>query len=169
MKKSLFFLLALFSIFTNISCEEELPELYGNIHGIVYDKVTSEPIRGAEITLAPGNKTTVTGLNGQYEFNDLDPMQYEIQVSADGYSTNSRLVTAIAGESVICDITLSIIKDVDGVSLGNSFFDFGSTHTEQTLIIKNIGNKGAVNWEITNLDAAWLKAKPMNGPIAEGK
>ncbi len=118
MKKSLFFLLALFSIFTNISCEEELPELYGNIHGVVYDKVTSEPMRGAEITLAPGNKTTVTGFNGQYEFNDLDPMQYEIQVSADGYSTNSRLVTAIAGESVICDIQLTPQKKTTGNIVG---------------------------------------------------
>ena len=169
MKKLSFFLLTLFSIFTFVSCEEVLPELYGDIYGIVYDKKTSEPIRGAEVVLSPGNKTTVTGFNGQYEFKDLDPKQYELQVSAAGYNTNSRQVTAIAGESVTCDITLSAIESVVGISLDNNNFNFGSTHTEQTLVIKNTGNSGAVSWEITGIDVTWLKASPMSGTIAQDK
>ena len=169
MKKLSFFLLTLLSIFTFVSCEEVLPELYGDIYGIVYDKKTSEPIRGAEVVLSPGNKTTVTGFNGQYEFKDLDPKQYELQVSAAGYNTNSRQVTAIAGESVTCDITLSAIESVVGISLDNNNFNFGSTHTEQTLVIKNTGNSGTVNWEITGIDVTWLKVSPMSGTIAQDK
>lgn len=165
MKKLSFFLLTLFSIFTFVSCEEELPNLYGDIYGIVYDKDTAEPIRGAEVILSPGNNSTVTGFNGQYEFKDLAPKQYELQVSAAGYNTNSRQVTAIAGESVTCDITLSAIESVAGISLGNNNFNFGSTHTEQTLVIKNTGNSGAVSWEITDIDVAWLKASPTSGKI----
>ena len=169
MKKILFLLLTLFSIFTFVSCEEELPNLFGDIYGVVYDKDTAEPIRGAEVILAPGNKTTVTGLDGQFEFENLEPKQYELQVSANGYNTNSRQVVAIAGESVACDITLSKIEKVVGVSLGNNNFNFGSTHTELALVIKNTGNSGPVDWEITGIDVAWLKASPTSGTIALGK
>ena len=152
MKKLFFYLFPLLSIFTFIACEEELPELYGEIYGVVYDKETSEPIRGAEVILSPGNKSTVTGFNGQYEFKELDPRQYELQVSASGYNSNSRQITAIAGESVTCDITMTAIKAVADIELGSNNFNFGSTHTEQTLVITNIGNAGAVNWEITGID-----------------
>ena len=169
MKKLLFYLFPLLSIFTFTACEEELPELYGDICGIVYDKETSEPIRGAEVILVPGNKTTVTGFNGQYEFKNLDPKQYELQVSATGYNSNSRQITAIAGESVTCDITMTAIKAVADIELGSNNFNFGSIHTEQTLVITNIGNAGAVNWEITGIDVAWLKASPTSGTIAQGK
>ena len=169
MKKLLFYLFPLLSIFIFTACEEVLPELYGDIYGIVYDKETSEPIRGAEVILSPGNKTTVTGFSGQYEFKNLDPRQYELQVSASGYNGNSRQITAIAGESVTCDITMTAIKAVADIELGSNNFNFGSTHTEQTLVITNIGNAGAVNWEITGIDVAWLKASPVSGTIAQGK
>ena len=169
MKKLLFYLFPLLSIFTFTACEEVLPDLYGDIYGIVYDKETSEPIRGAEVILAPGNKTTVTGFNGQYEFKNLDPRQYELQVTASGYNSNSRQITAIAGESVTCDITMTAIKAVADIELGNNNFNFGSIHTEQTLVITNVGNAGSVNWEITGIDVSWLKASPTSGTIAEGK
>ena len=169
MKKLLFYLFPLLSIFTFTACVEDLPDLFGDIYGIVYDKETSEPIRGAEVILAPGNKTTVTGFNGQYEFKNLDPRQYELQVTASGYNSNSRQITAIAGESVTCDITMTAIKAVADIELGNNNFNFGSIHTEQTLVITNVGNAGSVNWEITGIDVSWLKASPTSGTIAEGK
>ena len=167
--KKLFCIFPLFAVLFLTACEEELPKTVGNIYGIVCDIKTGEPIRGASVVLSPGNQTTVTGNDGHFEFLNLEATQYKIQVSASGYNTNSKQVTVIAGLSVSGDIVMSPTENVDNVSLSNSSFNFGSTHTEQILIIKNIGNNGPINWEITNVDVSWLKVTPLSGTIAQGK
>ena len=167
--KKIFYIFPLLALLLMTACEEELPETVGNIYGVVCDIRTGEPIRGASVVLSPGNQTTVTGSDGHFEFLNLEATQYKIQVSASGYNTNSKQVTVIAGLSVSGDIVMSPTENVDNVSLSNSNFNFGSTHTEQILIIKNIGNNGPINWEITNVDVSWLKVTPMSGSIAQGK
>ena len=167
--KKLFYILPLLSVMFITSCEVELPNMMGDVYGIVSDSETGEPIRGAEVVLSPGNKATVTGYDGHFEFKGLEPIQYKLQVSANGYTTNSRQITVIAGQSVTGDITMRRVAEVEGISLSEDNFNFGSTHTEQILIIKNSGNKGSVSWEITGIDVAWLKASPQSGSIAQGK
>ena len=167
--KKLFYILPLLSVMLITSCEVELPNMMGDVYGIVSDSETGEPIRGAEVVLSPGNKATVTGYDGHFEFKGLEPIQYKLQVSANGYTTNSRQITVIAGQSVTGDITMRRVAEVEGISLSEDNFNFGSTHTEQILIIKNSGNKGSVSWEITGIDVAWLKASPQSGSIAQGK
>ena len=53
--KKLFYILPLLSVMFITSCEVELPNMMGDVYGIVSDSETGEPIRGAEVVLSPGN------------------------------------------------------------------------------------------------------------------
>ncbi|MBO5819159.1 MAG: carboxypeptidase regulatory-like domain-containing protein, partial [Bacteroidales bacterium] len=39
-----------------------------------------------------------TGSDGLFEFNDLDAIQYTVSVQANGYATDRKTITVIAGE-----------------------------------------------------------------------
>ena len=167
--KKIFYVFPLLAALLFAGCEVELPNLMGGIYGIVSDSQTGEPISNAQVMLSPGNRTTVTGNDGHFEFKDLEPMQYKLQVSANGYNTNSKQITVMPGYQVSGDMTLMATKKESSVQLSNDNFNFGSTITEQVLTIKNTGNNGTINWEITGVDVAWLKVSPLSGTIAEGK
>ena len=150
-------------------CEVELPETMGSIYGIVSDMETGEPLRGASVMLSPGNQTTVTGSDGHYEFSNLEAGYYKLQASANGYNTNSRQITVVAGLQASGDMPLSPITEVMNVRLSNNYFEFGTSYSELILSIRNTGNSGDIDWDITGVDAAWLKVTPTSGSVAMGK
>ena len=150
-------------------CEVELPETMGSIYGIVSDMETGEPIRGASVMLSPGNQTSVTGSDGHYEFANLEAGYYKLQVSANGYNTNSRQVTVVAGLQASGDMPLSPITEVMNVRLSNNYFEFGTSYSELILSIRNTGNSGDIDWDITGVDASWLTVTPLSGSVAMGK
>ncbi|MCL2649470.1 MAG: carboxypeptidase-like regulatory domain-containing protein [Candidatus Azobacteroides sp.] len=80
---------------------------FATIYGIVSDNEIGDPIGVATVVLSPGGKTTVSGSDGRYEFNELDAQQYTITVQKSGYQTNRKTVTAITCESVQADIPLT--------------------------------------------------------------
>ena len=55
-------------------------------------------------------KNTITKADGRFEFAEVDAVQYTITVMKAGYSTNRKLVNAIAGETVETTITMEIKK-----------------------------------------------------------
>ena len=150
-------------------CEVELPETMGSIYGIVSDMETGEPIRGASVMLSPGNQTSVTGSDGHYEFANLEAGYYKLQVSANGYNTNSRQVTVVAGLQASGDMPLSPITEVMNVRLSNNYFEFGTSYSELILSIRNTGNSGDIDWDITGVDVTWLTVTPLSGSVAMGK
>lgn len=150
-------------------CEVELPETMGGIYGIVSDMETGEPIRGASVMLSPGNQTSVTGSDGHYEFANLEAGYYKLQVSANGYNTNSRQITVVAGLQASGDMPLSPITEVMNVRLSNNYFEFGTSYSELILSIRNTGNSGDIDWDITGVDASWLTVTPLSGSVAMGK
>ena len=150
-------------------CEVELPETMGSIYGIVSDMETGEPVRGASVMLSPGNQTSVTGSDGHYEFANLEAGYYKLQVSANGYNTNSRQITVVAGLQASGDMPLSPITEVMNVRLSNNYFEFGTSYSELILSIRNTGNSGDIDWDITGVDASWLTVTPISGSVAMGK
>lgn len=80
------------------SCEPVSYETFGDIAGEVVDAATGTPVSGALITLSPGGKNAYTGSDGLFEFNDLDAIQYTISVQSNGYATDRKTITVIAGE-----------------------------------------------------------------------
>lgn len=72
-----------------VSCqkpEDEINSSKGTIYGTVTDFATGEPVANANISLRPSGETTLSGLDGQFEFNDLEEGGYSITVSKAEYS-----------------------------------------------------------------------------------
>ena len=93
-----------------VGCEPVTYEVFATVSGTVVDATTMEPIEGVSVQLSPSSKNMLTGANGRFEFVEVDAMQYTITVQKSGYSTNRKLVNAIAGETTDVSITMEVKK-----------------------------------------------------------
>jgi hypothetical protein len=113
MKKYFIILLILFTG----SCVKNISPSTGKIWGVVKDAKTLEPVAGCAITLVPSGRTTTTGSDGVFHFEDVPPEQYSIEASSSNYSDNKKSIIVAAGESVNVDILLTpLIPDKGAVS-----------------------------------------------------
>lgn len=161
MKKLFYAIFPLAALLLLTTCEEELPNTMGNIYGIVGDMETGDPIRGASVILSPGNRSTVTGSDGHFEFLNLEATQYKIQVAANGYVTNSRQITVLSGTSTSGDIMLRQTTAQMFVSADK--LDFGSNEKSLSFDVVTKGDR-QVEWTIKeNID--WLSCSPEKGKI----
>ena len=93
-----------------VGCEPVTYEVFATVSGTVVDATTMEPIGGVSVQLSPSSKNMVTGADGRFEFAEVDAVQYTITVQKSGYSTNRKLVNAIAGETTDVSITMEVKK-----------------------------------------------------------
>lgn len=150
----------LFTAFLFTACKTPVEvELYGDLAGTVIDAATKAPITGAIVTISPSSASTSTGSDGKYSFTKLDPLEYKIQVTIEGYETNTKNLTVKAGESTTGDISLTSIIPVLNISVAS--FDFGNNLTSLPIAIKNIG-KGVLNWTVSE-DVDWISVNPLSG------
>lgn len=105
MKKMLYLAVFCLPLFF-IGCEKRIVDITGTLSGTVVEMTTGDVIAGALITLSPSGKNTYTGADGFFEFQDLDAQQYTVTVQANGYSTNRKTVTIVAGATEKVNITL---------------------------------------------------------------
>ena len=106
MKRTLFFALLCGALTCFSSCEPVTYDTFGTLSGTVVEMSTGDVIAGALVSLAPSGKNTYTGVDGFFEFQDLEAQQYTLTVQATGYSTNRKTVTVIAGATEKVSITL---------------------------------------------------------------
>ena len=100
----------LLALLAMVGCEPVTYDVFATVCGTVVDSETMEPIEGVSVILSPSSKNTMTTADGRFEFAELDAVQYTITVQKSGYSTNRKLVNAIAGEIVETTITMEIKK-----------------------------------------------------------
>ena len=100
----------LLALLAMVGCEPVTYDVFATVCGTVVDSETMEPIEGVSVILSPSSKNTMTTADGRFEFAELDAVQYTITVQKSGYSTNRKLVNAIAGEIVETIITMEIKK-----------------------------------------------------------
>lgn len=100
----------LLAMLAMVGCEPVTYDVFATICGTVVDSETMEPIEGVSVILSPSGKNAVTKADGRFEFAELDAVQYTITVQKAGYSTNRKLVNAIAGETTDVTITMEIRK-----------------------------------------------------------
>ena len=74
-----------------VSCTKE--KATGRIQGIVTNMNTTEPIQGVNISLSPTGASAVTGSDGRYEFNNLEPGNYTVQGTKSGFESNTKNIT----------------------------------------------------------------------------
>lgn len=80
---------------------------FQNIRGVVSDKLSQTPLKGATIQIVSLQKIVITDSLGQYSILNIQPDRYEITVSCEGYkSTTIPNVVLTSGKEVILDIAL---------------------------------------------------------------
>ena len=151
------------------SCAKPIYDNTGTVYGTITDSQTGTPVRNAEITLTPGNISSVSGSNGTYEYYDITPGQYKLSVSAHGYSYNSRQILVVAGQTTICDMLLYPEEQVNGITFSTTTLNFGSDYDELVLELYNNGNAGDISWNVSGIDVPWLSVTPSNGVVEMGK
>ena len=123
-----------------------------NITSIDADWIKVSPITG---TTAIGKSSTVKV--------ELDreklPAGAQTTTILVNYNGGSQRITINAtGEERTAKITLS-----------QNTLDFGMEATSLTFDIKNVGNAGDINWEISGINAEWLKVTPTTGTTSMDK
>ncbi len=154
-----------------VSCEttDIDSNITGSIYGKVTDAVTGEMIASATITITPSGTSTTTGSDGTFEFANLDPDQYSIQVQKSGYNSNSKTINVIGGNTSSGDITIAPISSSSKIELSTSVITLSEECPSQSITINNIGNSGTASWNITEINVDWITISPKSGDTAEGK
>lgn len=151
------------------SCAKDEVETMGTIYGIVNDADNGEPIQDAHVSLSPYGKTINTGSDGSYEFPEMEPGQYTIQIAKFGYKTNTKRISVVAGEKASGDMVLQ--WGTSRIKLNIASLNFGGQSTSKTFTIRNISTSGtSVSWSVTKSSpASWLSVSPSSGSTAYGK
>ena len=164
MKKFLTLLtIALSLVIINHSCkpkeEEELEP--GSIYGVVTDKATGEPVKTAGVELQPLGLKTVTGSEGQFEFNELEAGDYKLFVTKTGYvELVSNTIVVKSAQTAKGDVQIeklpAALKVVDDKGEEISELDFGNQYDDVSRMF-SIFNDGTevLNYEIVKT-ASWI-------------
>ena len=131
MKQTLSILTAVFAVLAFfVSCGGSGSSEPGSIYGVVTDKATGEPVINAGVELQPIGLKTVTGSDGQFEFNEVAAGEYTLYVTKTGYSDNSSDITVKSGKQSKGDVQLekasATLRIVDDAGNDISELDFGA-------------------------------------------
>lgn len=139
-----------------------------NLVGVVRHYTTLDLMDGVAITLN-GHETT-TNIYGLYSFHDIDPGDYTLTVSKDGFNTKTIDITLVAGDNTL-DIIL-VPEDlpvadfeVSDLSITPAEVNVGGT-VEISALVTNTGNATGtytVNCNITPTTFTPLEAVPVIG------
>ena len=146
------------------SCKKEVAT--GKIQGLVTNYATSEPIQGVNISLSPTGASTVTGSDGRYEFNNLEPGNYTVQGTKSGFESNTKNITITSGNVSSGDMQLR--PAATGFRLNVDYLDFGTNFTQMSFKIINVSTTNAMSWEIVE-SLNWLETSPSTGSIQGGQ
>ena len=146
----------------------------GSIYGIVTDKATGEQIINAGVELQPVGLKTVTGSDGQFEFNEVAAGEYTLYVTKTGYldQTSSTIIVE-AGKQSKGDVQLekapAALRIVDDNGKDISELDFGEKLADVSRQF-NIFNDGTekIKWKIS-FSADWIESvSEESGELKEG-
>ena len=146
------------------SCKKENP--VGRIQGLVTNANTSEPIQGVNISLSPTGASAVTGSDGRYEFNNLEPGNYTVQGVKSGFESNTKNISVVGGGIASGDMQLR--PAATGFRLNVDYLDFGANFTQMSFKIINVSATNALSWEIVE-SLNWLETSPSTGSIQGGQ
>ena len=165
-----FVIILTLGILLSIACSEDaqVSITTGTISGSVVDKTTGEQIPVASIKLSPTGKTTITGSDGAFEFNDIEAGEYTISATKEGYNSGKNSVVVAAGSNSECHILMERIPAV--VTADRDVLDFGSNYSTNTLSFNIVNNNyETLEWEIIN-NCGWITSvSPASGKLAHGK
>lgn len=157
-------ILFVFSLCLITSCVKE--KATGRIQGIVTNANTTEPIQGVNISLSPSGASAVTGSDGRYEFNNLEPGNYTVQGVKQGYESNTKNISITAGNVSSGDMQLRPM--VSGFRLNVEYLDFGPSFSQLQFKIINKSETIPLSWEIME-SLNWMEVTPNTGNLSGGQ
>lgn len=150
-------LIALLTFFILASCEDNIEEMSssdlvrsedisGVVYGVVFDNDSQMPIAGVSVSLYPSGQRTITGSNGQYEFYNVSPNNYIIQVQHSDYLSTATALSIKDGKTLKNDIRMNrgqntLVVDEHEIIMS----DIDSHHS---LLISNVSNK-PIKWNLS--------------------
>ena len=114
------------------------------------------------IKVSPTSGTTAMGKSSAVKV-DLERDKLAV-----GKHTTTFLINANS-ESIAMKITAEVERKEPKITLSTETLDFGTESSSLTFDVKNTGNAGDVNWDITGIDVDWIKVSPTSGTTAMGK
>lgn len=154
--KHFYYILVLLICF---GCSKSEIDTFGGISGTVADEITREPLAGVKVALTPGGTSQVTGTDGNFLFDNLDPQEYSLTFTKDDYVSQSQKVSVKAGTASSVQVSMEPIVPI--LKATPTKLDFGQETTTLALDIINSG-KGTLQWSISE-EIAWLSCSPING------
>lgn len=151
-----------------VGCTKEAAVTTGDIQGIVTESGNGNAsLAGVSVNILPEIASETTGSNGHYSFHDLEAGSYKLQFTKQGFETDIKTVSVIAGQIANCDMQL--VAERTKIELGATSLNFGKTNTSLSFDIINKGTS-KFNWNISGLDKAdWLEVSPASGALDGGK
>ncbi len=78
-----------------------------NIRGVIIDKLTQAPLKGASVLLNNNKKSVIADTNGLYTISELNPGRYDVKVSYNGFKdAYIPNIVVTSGKETILDISL---------------------------------------------------------------
>ena len=139
----------------------------GSIYGIVTDKATGEQIINAGVELQSVGLKTVTGSDGQFEFNEVAAGEYTLYVTKTGYVDQSSSIVVESGKQSKGDVQLekapAALRIIDDKGKDIDELDFGEKLADVSRQF-NIFNDGTekLEWELS-FSAEWIKSVSKEG------
>lgn len=90
-----------------ISCTKDIVDTTGNLIGVISDSRSGTFLSGVSVALSPIGKTITTGVDGKYEFRDIESQEYSISASKSGYNADKKTVFVQAGNDTNLDFQLT--------------------------------------------------------------
>lgn len=164
MRRFIRFLIVVFCTL-QISCTKDIVDTTGNLVGVISDSRTGSFLSGVSVSTSPLGKTFTTGVDGKYEFRNLESQEYSISVSKNGYNPDKKTVFVQVGEDTNLDF--QITPSTGTLFVSQNELDFGNEVTKSSLDISNNGN-ALLSWQISE-DASWLSCNPTSGATQPGE
>lgn len=158
-----------------LGCKPEEEEKYGTIYGTVTDFATGEPVSNANVRLNPRGETTLTGMDGTFEFVDLPNGSYSLSLSKNGYVDldDDYVLKVENGNTVQRAVQMkklsSSIQIVDNNGNVIALLDFGADEDVSQKAF-NIFNNGNLTLDFTITKTAnWIEdVIPSSGTVDIG-
>ena len=147
------------------ACPADPVDTTGSISGTIRDAIDNSVLQGANVTLSPSGRTTVTGNDGHYQFYDVELGDYTVSVTKVNYESTSQKASVQVGLNTTLDFTLHRAKG--DIVVTPLTLDFGETDTNLPIDIQNLGH-ASLQWQVAE-NETWLSCTPSSGEVLAGQ
>jgi uncharacterized protein (TIGR02145 family) len=142
------------------SCKTEEVVLNGDIVGYVTEDEFLQPVKAVTLKISSTNDTTISGIDGKYQFNNLRPGEYEVEALKPPYEKTIKSAVVKAGKTDTLDF---VLHKISYYIFSVKYLDFGFDSTLKSFTITNSGT-GTLNYSII-ASQNWINVSPNIGAV----